>query len=644
METSISVSLKTCLENLFRDSLVTLAQELFMESPSIFNEEKKDDLFKEVHIEFIREEKFGDYSCTSAMDKKNREFYAKANPNFRNPRFLAKAICEIVQKKREELCLIEKIEIAGAGFINITIRNEALGQYLIQLKKGKTLQFLLPEKERQKIIFEYVSANPTGPLNVVSARVAALGDTCCNLLEVVGHKVKREYYVNDYGNQVTLLGQSAFLRYLESEGCQLKFGENGQEQQKQSLYKHEIGLPFPQEAYHGKYIQRALEILRQKEKKSHPLLSSKLIEQMKKLSAKKNVEVDFFDEANIKSNCEKLGKSLLELLLHQQKETLRNFRVNFDQYFHESDLHKDPSILENVKRKLSTFLYEKEGTVFFKSTVYGDDKDRVIIRSDGRPTYFFADIAYHADKIKRDFTHIYNIWGPDHHGYIPRLQGAIQALDYKGSFRVIISQQVNLLEDGETVRMSKRAGRLVTLKELIEEIPIDPLRYFFSMYSFQVPMDFDMAFAKDTSEKNPYYYVAYAHARICSIFRKANEKGIPPISHNDFQNALCNANKDWEWTPQRRKLVLQVIRFSDEIQAAANHFEPHRVTHLIYSLANIFSQFYASKENRVIEQAPVTASCLVTLLELVAFCLKTGLDILGTKAPTSMFRKETSQR
>ena len=368
------------------------------------------------------------------------------------------------------------------------------------------------------------------------------------------------------------------------------------------------------------------------------------IEELKSLSRQKGLNELHIEEVSPPSTLmQKLGQSAVSVLLKQQKKSLKDFRVSFDHYFHESLLHAEGK-LTAVHKKLAEqgLCYEKEGAVFFRSTQYGDDKDRVLIRQDGRPSYFLADIAYHADKMERGFGEICNIWGPDHHGYIARLAGAVQALGYKGFFQVIIAQQVNLLEGGKALRMSKRTGRILSLGELIEEVPVDAARYFFVMRSFTAPMDFDLTAAKDNSEKNPYYYAAYAHARICSIFRRAQKEKLKSLSDQQLRQFLASPQQEegWQWTPQRRRLVLQSLRFIEETQTAANALEPHRLVNYLYTLAAFLSQFYAPKENRIIQQDPQMAACLLAILELVAFCLKKGLNLLGTEAPERLLRKE----
>ena len=518
MKSAILLPIKDELTLLIKRALSSLASELGLEQG--LNWQKL--LVSGVFIETIRQERLealGDYACTVSMDRKCRQFYAQARPEFKNPHKLAQAILQVLQRDKKAKQLLAGAELSGAGFINLRLQSQVLWEYLIQLGEKQEALLRLQDEQTHRIIFEFVSANPTGPLNVVSARAAALGDVCCNMLEVIGHKVIREYYVNDYGNQVQLLGESGLLRYLESHGCQLKFAE----QKSDGIYEYPktLGLPFPKQGYQGEYVK---DVVKEIAKQSPGILpSQQQILDLQQKAHQNDLSENFLQNENLVLVCQKFGSAIVSFILEQQQKTLQGFRVRFDNYFRESSLHHDNQVLV-IQKQLEHAIYKQDNTIFFRSSQYADDKDRVIVRADGRPTYFLADIAYHANKMKRGFTHIYNIWGPDHHGYIQRLQGAMQALGYSGALQVLIAQQVNLLEDGQALGMSKRSGRLVTLSELMQEVPVDVLRYFFIMRSFAAPMDFDLTVAKDTSEKNPYYYAAYAHARICSIFRKAREK------------------------------------------------------------------------------------------------------------------------
>ncbi len=585
-----------------------------------------------VKVEYARDEKFGDYACTIAMDKLWRQWASDINAEYKNPSRFADSIIENLEKHSRFGDVFEKVEKAGPGFINLTLSSTALFSFVEMAESKSDTYGQTISTNPEKIVFEYVSANPTGPLNIVSARAAALGDSCCNLLDWAGHTVQREYYVNDYGNQVRLLGVSCFLRYLETEGAILKFSKKENDT---ISYPNGTGLPFPSEGYHGQYLTDvALAVV-----KNNPevLPGDKIINKFIEDSKRKDLSSDYIEDQNLFSLSDDFGQAATQYFLKTHKMDLAGFRVEFHNFFSEKSLHDSGKVLE-AQNALGEYVYEDEGKVFFKSTEFGDDKDRVIIRDDGRPTYLLADIAYHKNKIERNVDRVYNIWGPDHHGYIKRLSGAIQAMGYpEDKFRVLIAQQVNLLEDGKPVVMSKRTGKFITMDTLIEEIPVDVSRYFFVMRSFEAHLDFDFTEARDTSEKNPYYYIAYAHARICSIFDRAKELGLEKAAKIDFDDS----KNDFEMTQERRRLFWLVSRFPEEIRDAAENLEPHRVITYLYQIATAFSRFYGHKENRIIEQDKITAGNLLLLLDSVAICLRNGLHVLGMEAPQRLLRDDT---
>lgn len=588
-----------------------------------------------VKLEYARDEKFGDYACTVAMDKEWRESISRVDNSFNNPRKFAEAILSSLRTLPEFETTFEDAQIAGPGFINLRIANPFLFAWNKTASNAKETYGKTEKEKRRNIIFEFVSANPTGPLNIVSARSAALGDSCCNLLEAAGESVSREYYVNDYGNQVILLGHSCLLRRLESHGVTLKFStktETGE-----TVYPSGPGLRFPAEGYHGEYL---IDITAEVAKKNRDLNVSE--EAIKKAKALETADSsDPIRQLGLESLAESYGKSVTEHFLETHKRDLERFRVKFDNFFSERSLHEAGAVM-NVRKSLKEHLYtDEDGKEYFRSTDYGDDKDRVIVREDGRPTYLLADIAYHHTKIERKYTDIINIWGPDHHGYISRLSGAVAAMGYDPErFSILIAQQVNLLDGGEPVVMSKRTGKFITMETLLEEIPIDVSRYFFVMRSFEAHLDFDFNDAKDTTEKNPYYYVAYAHARIRSIFRKAAERGIIDDSIAEDPSLLANENPaPFQNTPERRRLLWLVARFPEEVSDAAESLEPHRLINYLYSIATALSKFYAPAENRIIEQTREEAISLLVVLHAVSLCIKNGLKLLGMEAPERMVKE-----
>lgn len=577
-------------------------------------------------VEYARDEKFGDYACTVAMDKRFRECYPARAAEFKNPRAFATALQAALESLEAKSPMFAKTEIAGPGFLNLTVREDVLTEFLKQALEDHSSYGRSTSKNPRKILFEFVSANPTGPLNVVSARAAALGDALCNLLEAAGESVQREYYVNDYGNQVELLGRSCLLRYLEGQGLTLRFAKKNADGT--FTYEEGAGLPFPAEGYHGEYLSEVVRdtLAGRSELTPQPALVS----EAQKLS---KTGGDLFAQADFTEAAQQLGTAVVDYFLETHKRDLSAFRVHFDQFFRESELHSSGKVLEAAK-DIAKFVFEEDGKQVFRSTDFGDDKDRVIVRDDGRPTYLLADIAYHKTKLERGFTDIYNIWGPDHHGYIKRMEGALSALGCPaGRFHVLIAQQVNLLEDGKPIVMSKRTGTFITLQTLLEEIPVDVSRYFFVMRSAESHLDFDFTEARDTTEKNPYYYVAYAHARIRSIFSKAGERGLKL----DLAPALAG---DFSWSEERRRLLFLCARFPEEVRDAALALEPHRLISFLYLLAGALSRFYAPRENRIIDQDAGTAGALLALLEATANCLRNGLALLGMEAPERLVRDD----
>ena len=574
----------------------------------------------DIRVENARDEKFGDYACTIAMDREFRDLYAADHPEFKNPRNFANALATALQNDAAAGEIFASVEVAGPGFLNLTLTPRVLFEYARAAAVDPDKYGHSTRENPRKILFEYVSANPTGPLNVVSARAAALGDSCCRLLAAAGEDVTAEYYVNDFGNQVNLLGQSCLLRYVESEKVAVKFfqkdGEGG-------AYPDAPGLPYPSGGYHGEYL---IDVVAQIVSDDVSLkLSAAELAELKELAKRKDVPEDFLNSnADLIERAERFGRAAIAYFLATQQRDLESFRVHFANFFRESTLHASGQVLA-AREKLGTYVYESEGKALFRSTDFGDDKDRVIVRDDGRPTYLLADIAYHRTKIERGFTDVYNIWGPDHHGYITRLAGAMQAMGFpKDKFRVLIAQQVKLLENKQPIKMSKRAGQIISMADLIADIPVDVSRYFFVMRTFDSQLDFDLAEARDQSDKNPYYYVAYAHARVRSIFREAMTRGLaalPAVAAGDSAaDAAWSAAETTELTPERRRLLMYCARFIEEIHDAAMGMEPHRVTTYLYALATALSQFYGQKENKVIDQTPAGAALLLGILQAAAVC------------------------
>ncbi|MFN3605136.1 MAG: arginine--tRNA ligase [Leptonema sp. (in: bacteria)] len=653
--------LKTLIEHIFREGIKEV----------IGNHSTAIGSIKDIpiRIEKAREEKFGDYAILSAMDKDFRELVQIKNPKELAQNWiekiktlkinveslpLDKEILYLIFNKKVSLSwddVFESIEIAGSGFINVFINKKIFLYFLFIANQEGESYGRIKKQNPNSIIFEFVSANPTGPLNIVSARAAALGDSCCNLLEAIGENVYREYYVNDYGNQIELLGISLLFRFLEKEGIPLKFSIKEGDK---IFYPASIGLPFPKEGYHGSYILLALESILQKNPIS---ISPEERERLWHLSQQTGLdEKDLPSILNhtLRTLSQELSEKAIDFFLQQHKEDLSKFRVRFDNFFKESDLHRTGKVKEIIQ-KIQPYTYYSENKLYFRSTEFGDDQDRVILRDNGKPTYLLADIAYHDSKIQRNFNKLINIWGPDHHGYIARLKGAVKALGFpEESFIILIAQQVTLVEDGKPIVMSKRTGRIIQMKDLLEEIPIDVARYFFILRSFEAHLEFDLNQAKDTSDKNPYYYIAYAHARIHSLFKKyfkENTIDLDRIRERDYFENIINffnkleisrKNTYSETYNYRRDLLLDIARFPEEVYDAAMNLEPHKLALTLYKMANDFAKFYGIKENKIIEKEKEEAVVLIYILNAIKTCLKNGLKLLGTEAPERLEKENAT--
>lgn len=525
-----------------------------------------------VKIEYPKDDKFGDYSTPISMES--------ARLLKRNPMEIGLILKEYVERSP----IASVVEVVKPGFINIFISDTYLGNNLFSaLADGKNYG-RRTKLNPTKVNIEFVSANPTGPLNVVSARAAALGDTLANLMEADGDIVDREFYINDYGNQVNLLGRSVLCRYRELNG---------------------EAVEFPEDGYHGEYIRDIAAYMKDS-------FSAEIAER----AGNDALLIPFF------------ALNAVEYNVNGQKSDMELFGVHYRQWFHESWLHRDAKVMATLERlEQKGVIYVEEGKKFFASTRFGDDKDRVVVRDDGRPTYLLADIAYHLDKFERGYTRVIDIWGPDHHGYIARISGAIQALGYDASgFRVLISQQVNLLAGGELVKMSKRLGNFSKMKDLIDEIGTDVSRFFFVMRSMESHLDFDLELAKKQSSENPVFYLQYAHARISSVAREAEKQGLSASDSDKRAEYFAN--------PEARVLMALIAKYPDEVIDAAQNLEPHRVTNYLMRLAQAYHKFYF--EHRILTDDKEKSSAYLVLCYAVRLVLKNGLTLLGVSAPERM--------
>lgn len=521
----------------------------------------------DIVLEVPPKKEFGDFSTNFAMQSA-RVFH-------KNPRQIAEELT-----KRLSGDWLDHTQIAGPGFLNFYLKGNVLyDSFQTILQAGDTFG-QLPKKTVPKIQVEYVSANPTGPLHVGHGRGAAAGSALVNLLRVAGFPVQSEYYINDAGNQMNNLARSVNARYLELLGKSVEFPEDG---------------------YHGQdIIDTAQRII---DKNGDKYLN---------MSENERLEI-FRDLAYV----EKLAAL---------KEDLASFNVTFDNWFSERTLHPE-AVQAAVKiLKDNGNIYEKDGALWLKSTAYGDDKDRVVIRDNGVPTYLAADIAYHHNKYERGFDRLINIWGADHHGYVCRVKAAMQALGHDASkLTVLLLQMVALFRGGELVKMSKRTGQSVTLNELMEEVGTDAARYFFLMRSLDSQLDFDLDLAKKKSNDNPVYYIQYAHARIHSIFRQAAETGLKLSEKPELSLLVDESEID---------LIKKIEEYPEEIERAAKDYAPQRIARYSYDLASLFHSFY--NKCRIMGVETKLAESRLALVTVTAHVIKHSLGILGVSAPERM--------
>lgn len=482
--------------------------------------------------------------------------------------------------RRLSLEELERAEIAGPGFINVFLRAEVLYEELEQAIAAGESYGTLMAKEREPIMVEYVSANPTGPLHVGHGRGAAVGSALVNLLRVAGYPVRSEYYINDAGNQIETLAASVNARYLELFGQPAELPENG---------------------YHGADIIDTAKRIAEKDGDRYLALS---------------------EEERLKVFREVALKEKLAAL----REDLSRFNVRFDVWFSERTLHPAKVTDAIARLRENGTIYEKDGALWLRSTDYGDDKDRVVIRENGEPTYLAADIAYHRDKFERGFGTLVDIWGADHHGYVCRVKAAMKALGYDPEkLRILLLQMVSLYRGGEPVKMSKRTGESVTLAELIEEVGTDAARYFFVMRSLDSQLDFDLDLARKQSNENPVYYVQYAHARIASIFRQAEEIGLTVEEDPD----LTRLTDETEIA-----LIKLITEYPDEVDKAAADYAPQRIAHFAHDLAGAFHSFYS--KCRIMGVDEPLAKARLALAGKTQQVIRHALGILGVSAPEKM--------
>ncbi|MGM9948916.1 MAG: arginine--tRNA ligase [Lysinibacillus sp.] len=523
-----------------------------------------------IHLETPKDKANGDFATNLAMQLTK---VAK-----KPPRAIAEAILENLDTTGTD---IEKVEIAGPGFMNITVRKDFLaGVVKATFEQGENYG-RSNAGNGEKVQVEFVSANPTGDLHLGHARGASVGDSLCNVMDFAGYDVSREYYINDAGNQINNLAYSLEARYKQALG---------------------MDAEMPEDGYHGPdIIEIAGELVKE--------FGSDILEKSDEERFK------FFREHGLRLELAKLQKDL------------KNFRVEFDVWYSETSLYNNGKIdVALDKLRANGHVFEEDGATWFRSTTFGDDKDRVLIKNDGSYTYLTPDIAYHEDKLRRGFDKLINIWGADHHGYIPRMKAAIEALGYdRDTLEVEIIQMVQLYKNGEKFKMSKRTGNAVTMRELVEEVGLDAVRYFFVKTAGDSHMDFDLDLAVSQSNENPVYYAQYAHARINSILRSASEQG--------FQASL--ENLDLLTAEKEEDVLKKVGAFPQIVAEAAKHRTPHRIANYIQDLAAAFHSFYNAEKVINADNKELTEARLA-LITSVKTTLANALKLIGVSAPEKM--------
>lgn len=520
-------------------------------------------------IEPPKDKQFGDMSANVAM--------MLARQAKKAPRQIAEEIAAAVSNDE----LVAKVDIAGPGFLNFTFTPGFWQETISAMREAGASYGSSVMGNGTKVQVEYVSANPTGPLHIGHGRGAALGDSLCRILEKAGYEVEAEYYINDAGRQMFILGSSILYRARQIKGLE---------------------PAEPEDYYRGDYIRDIAEVVLEQ----HPDLMERPEDEATEL-------------------CKQLGK---DSILEGIREDLKAFGVRHDVWFSETSLVQDGMVDETFDDLRKTGLgFDQDGAFWFKATDFGDDKDRVLRKSNGDTTYFASDIAYHDNKFKRGFDHVIDIWGADHHGYIHRMQAACEAIGHKGQLAVILVNLVNLLRDGEPIAMSTRAGQFETLKDVVAEVGSDAARFMFLSRKSDSGLDFDLELVKQKSMDNPVYYVQYAHARICSLKRKALEQQVKQAEPVSESLALLDTENDLE--------ILRLLdQYPDFVEAAARAESPHLISIYLRDLASTLHRYYTNCH--VLSAAPEVCASRLLLLDSVAGVIEDGLGLLGVSAPERM--------
>jgi len=523
-------------------------------------------------LEPPKQREFGDLTTNVAM--------LWAQKAKKSPRVIAEMILKNVE---DPYGILARREIAGPGFLNFAFSSQFYYQQLREVAGGKETK--LDIGGGRKVQIEFASVNPTGPLHVGHGRVAVIGDVLAGLHEAVGFEVQREYYVNDAGRQMESLGLSIYARYRELLGEEVNFPEDG---------------------YPGEYVREIAAQVKQRDGDRF-------------LKEPREAAVGYFMQYG--------GNALLETIRKQ----LGEFGIQFDSFFSEKTLRGRNEVIQTMELLRSRgLIYSQDGAEWFKSTQFGDDKDRTVVKSDGELTYFASDIAYHRNKFERKFNKLINVWGADHHGYVPRLKAAMQGLDYDPNIlQVVLVQMVQLTRGGEPVRMGKRTGEFVSLEEVLEEVGRDAARFFFLMRKADSHLDFDLDLAKRQSSDNPVFYVQYAHARIASIFEQARKNGVDWSSLD-----LGRISVERLELPEEMELIRRMIQFNDVLEDSVRELEPHRIVFYLLELAGEFHRYY--NRYRVISDDRGLSQARLLLVQNVQRTIRRGLEILGVEAPMKM--------
>ncbi len=555
--------------------------------------------FPLVTLDLPKRPEWGDLSSTIAM--------TLASLEQRSPHDVAQIILDNMDQPE---VIFDRVEIAPPGFLNMTVKRELWLKVLNEIEKQGHAYGRTDLGKGRRVLVEYVSANPTGPLHIGHGRGAAVGQAIANLLKATGHDVVSEYYINDSGRQIKLLGASVHARYQELHGRV---------------------VPFPEDGYQGSYIETVAAHVRDR-------VGSTLLDLPVEQSQQR---------------CQELAQhELLDMI----RQDLQSFGIEFDSWFSEASLLSSGSV-EQVLEELGKrdLLFEQDGALWFRASAFGDEKDRVVRKREGEYTYLASDIAYHRDKLLRGYDLLIDVWGADHHGYIPRMQAAVQAYGHpKDRLKVVLVQMVNLMRGGRKIEMSKRAGEFTSLREVIDEVGTDAAKFFFLMRRSDTPLDFDLELAKQQSAENPVYYVQYAHARAASLFRVAESRGIPVPQPSETELGHLR-------DPDELGLIRTLSRYPSVVEASAAALEPHRLTFYLQELAALLHTFYY--KHRIMplisqgesndaegfvkvggappvrsreEITPGLTAARLALMREVQQVIRNGLDLLGISAPDRM--------